>query len=169
MEALRRLHEQSGAEDVEESFLRLMYWFVQYNLHPARDAVQLFAMPRGEPSPRGNGMFRSGDFFALPSLAYAYRRTKAREFARIGARILRNLIETQLGRESHPMWEGIWFEHAQVASADEIRTVPQSIHDESAVFNYITPLSASFALYKTREILWAIQDAGVLDELKTRP
>jgi len=166
LEALHRLHEHSGAADVGEGFLRLARWFVRYNLHPARDAVQLFAMPQGERNPRGSGLFRSGDFFLLPGLAYAYRLTGDPEFARIGARLLRHLCATQLGRRPHPLWEGNWFEHAAVVSADATRTVPQDPYAPDAEFNYITPLSPSFALYKVREMLWAIADAGATPELQ---
>ena len=165
LEALHRLHQHSRDEAVRESFLRLAGWYVEYDLHSAGDAVRLYAMPRGEPNPRGTAMFRSGDFFCLPSLAYAYELTRDRQFAVAGARILRNLCQTQLAGEDHPLWNGVWFEHAGVAEATGERTVPQRHDDPEAVFNYITPLSASFALYKTRDILWAIRDAGLVSEL----
>lgn len=142
-----------------------MRWFARCNLHPAKDAVQRFAMPRGEPSPRGSGLFRSGDLFALPALAHAYRIARDPEFARVGARILRNLCDTQLSGKRHPLWEGIWYEHAGAVAADAQQTMPQDPYDPDAEFNYITPLSASFALYKVREMMGAIEEAGVLDEL----
>ena len=168
MEALHRLHQHSQSDRVRDSFLELMRWFVRCDLHPAGDAVRLYAMPRGEPHPRGNGMFRSGDFFCLPSLAYAYELTRDPAFARAGARILRNLCETQLQGDDHPLWNGIWYEHAGVTEAGLERTVPQRHDCDEAVFNYITPLSASFALYKTRGILCAIRDAGLEAELVPR-
>jgi len=122
-------------------------------------------MPRGDENPRGAGLFVSGNFFAFPALEYAYRITRDRQFAAVGARMLRHLADTQMRSGRHPLARAIWCEHAEVAQAGEQETVPQRFSDPDAVFNYLTPLSASFALYKTRGIMWAIQEAGTTAEL----